>query len=295
MATAPVHNLRSRVCLVTGASGGIGRETALGLTRSGATVLMVARDSERGERAAADIRTQAPEGAVELFVTDLADQQAVRELARQVQLRHTRLDVLIHNAAAVNNIRRLTADGIEATLAVNHLAPFLLTHLLEPTLTDTPGARVVTVSSYMHTRVKKIPWEDLQFEHGYSASAAYNLSKLMNILFTVQLARRWSGASQTANTLHPGWPLKTNLGREQQGAGGVFDRATKLVGASAAKGARTTLYLASSPDVAGTTGSYFARSRPGKSSALSRNDNAAQRLWDLSAQLCGVTWAAASA
>ncbi len=289
MSTTRVYDLRGRVCLVTGATSGIGRETAIGLARSGATVLIVARDRERSEHTAAQLRAAAPHGGVELYVADLASQHDVRELAHQVTATHPRLDVLVHNAAVVNPVRRLSPEGIEATLAVNHLAPFLLTQLLEPTLLATPGARVITVSSYLHHRVKQIPWHDLQYERGYSAQGAYTLSKLMNILFTYELARRWAGTSLSANTLHPGWPLQTNLGREQQGVGAMFDRASKLVAASAASGARTSLYLAGSPELAGTTGGYFARSRPAKSSALSHDHDTGRRLWTISADLCAAT------
>ncbi|MGI8412460.1 MAG: SDR family NAD(P)-dependent oxidoreductase [Solirubrobacteraceae bacterium] len=278
--------MRDRTCLVTGATSGIGRETALSLARSGAQVLIVARDRRRGETTASDISAAAASpGSVQLFVADLASQQDVRDLAHQVSEGHERLDVLVHNAGAVNRERRVTVDGIEATLAVNHLAPFLLTELLAPLLHATAGSRVVTVSSYMHTRVKQIPWDDLQSEHAYSAAATYNLTKLMNLLFTYELAQRWARHTTTANALHPGWPLKTNLGREQTGPAAIFDRATKLLGSSAAKGAQTSLYLAGSPDVAALTGQYFARCKPAKSSALSRDAAARQRLWAASAEL----------
>ncbi len=149
--------MRGMTCLVTGATSGIGEHTAYGLARVGATVLIVVRDAERGAAVAADIRTVAPQGTVELFVADLVVQAEVRMLAADVGDRHPRLDVLVNNAAAVNAEHRLTGDGIEATLAVNHLAPFLLTHLLLEPLTAAPAARVITVSSYMHHRVKTIP------------------------------------------------------------------------------------------------------------------------------------------
>ncbi len=286
MANQQSYDMRDRTCLVTGATSGIGRETALDLVRSGGRVLIVARDRERGEAVRSELAgAAAPTGSVELFVADLASQRDVRDLAARVRLGHERLDVLVHNAGAVNRVRRVTADGIESTLAVNHLAPFLLTELLAPVLQATPGARVVTVSSYMHTRVKQIPWEDLQSQHAYSAARTYNLTKLMNILFTYELARRWANTSVTANALHPGWPLKTDLGREQTGPGGVFDRASKLLGASATKGAQTSLYLAGSPDVTGITGQYFSRQKPAKSSALSHDTAAGQRLWEASAKL----------
>lgn len=289
MAAQRIYDLRGRVCLVTGATSGIGRETAQGLAQSGATVLLVARDRVRGAEVAAEIQSTRAAGSVELLIGDLACQGDVRALAGQVRQGHDRLDVLIHNAAAVNSTRRVTVDGIEATLAVNHLAPFLLTDLLAPLLQATPSSRVVTVSSYMHNRVNDIPWDDLQAEHDYSAAATYNLTKLLNVLFTNELARRWADTSVTANALHPGWPLKTNLGREQTGHGAVFDRATKLIGSSAAKGARTSLYLAGSPDVTAVTGRYFSRCRPAKSSALTHNTTAAERLWTHSAELCGLS------
>ncbi len=196
--------------------------------------------------------------------------------------------MVIYNAGAGNTTRRVTADGIEATLAVNHLAPFLLTILLAPLMQATPSSRVVTVSSYMHTRVKDTPWDDLQAERDYSAAATCNLTKLLNVLFTYELARRWAATSVSANALHPGWPLKTNLGREQTGPGAVFDRATKRICSSAAKGARTSLYLAGSPDVTTVTGQYFSRCRPANSSALTHNTTAAERLWAHSAELCGL-------
>lgn len=285
MAPQAPYDLQDRTALVTGATTGIGFETALGLARSRATVLMVARDRTRGEQAVAKVRAEAPLGAVELYVADLASQRDVRDLGAQVQHRHDRLDVLVHNAGVVNAVRRVTDEGIESTLAVNHLAPFLLTGLLRPLLAASAASRVVTVSSYMHNRVKHIPWDDLQSEQDYNAAATYNLTKLMNILFTYELARRWADSGTTANALHPGWPLKTNLGREQTGAGRLFDRASKLVGASAAKGAQTSLYLSGSPKIAGVTGRYFARSKRTKSSPLSHDPAAARRLWDASIQL----------
>lgn len=288
MADQPCYDLTGRTCLVTGATSGIGRETALGLARSGATVLMGARDGARGQLVADEIAAAIAGADVEVFVADLASQRDVRELAQQVQRTHERLDVLVHNAGAVHATRQVTVDGMESTLAVNHLAPFLLTQLLSPLLQASPAARVVTVSSYMHTRVKDIPWDDLQSEHAYNAAATYNLTKLTNVLFSYELARRWADTSITANALHPGWPLKTNLGREQTGAGGIFDRASKLVGASAAKASRTSLYLAGSPEITGVTGEYFARCRPAKSSALSHDTTTAQRLWTTSVELCGL-------
>jgi retinol dehydrogenase 12 len=282
-------SMGGKVCLVTGATSGIGKETAIGLARRGATVLLVARDPARGAAAATELGECAPQATVELFVADLAHQHDVRELARQVAHRHQRLDVLVNNAAAVNSVRRVTAEGIEATVAVNHLAPFLLTNLLYDQLRSAQAARVVTVSSYLHNMVKVFPWDDLHSERSYRSHAAYNLTKLMNILFTYELARRCPGTRLTANALHPGWPVKTNLGREEQGMGAIFDRVTTFFGASAAKGARTSLFLASSPSVAGATGGYFAKCKPATSSRLSHDEITAQKLWQASSELCGIS------
>lgn len=280
--------LSGKTCLVTGASSGLGKETALGLARAGAMVLLVCRDRGRGEAAAAEIRRRAPVGEVELLVGDLASQRQVRAIAGQILERHQQLDLLINNAAAANSVRRVTEDGLEATFAVNHMAPFLLTQLLhEPLLRGAPS-RVVNVSSHTHRWVKAIPWDDLQSERKYQGSTAYNLSKLMNVLFTTELARRWASTGVTVNCLHPGWPLKTSLGREATGISGAFDRLTKLFGASAEHGARTQLFLATAPDVASVTGAYFVKSKPAQPSALARDQDAAARLWQQSAASCGL-------
>jgi len=272
------HNsLFGKTCLVTGASSGLGKETAHGLARAGATVLLVARDRERGEAALAEIGKRSSAGEVDLFVADLASQSQVRDLAAHVLRRHQRLDVLINNAAAVNPVRRVTEDGLEATVALNHTAPFLLTQLLQEPLSAAAPSRVINVTSHTHKWVKAIPWDDLQNERNYQSSAAYNLSKLMNVLFTAELARRWTGTGVSANCVHPGWPLKTGLGRASTGIPGAFDKLTKLFAVSAEHGARTQLYLATSANVAPITGAYRRQAvargrRPGD--PLSRSDRA---------------------
>jgi len=277
-----------KTCLVTGATGGIGKATATALARLGATVVMVARDRRRGDGVAAEIRQQVPGAVIDLVVADLSSQAQVRQLASEFRTRHPRLDVLVNNAAAVNAERHVTVDGLEATLAVNHLAPFLLTHLLAESLMAARPSRVVNVTSYLHNMVKSIPWDDLQAESNYRSHAVYNLTKLMNILFTYQLAKRWRGQGVTSNCLHPGWPLKTELGREEHGIAGLFDRASKLFASSAENGSRTTVYLASSQEVDGVTGSYFSNCKLGKSSPLSHDELLAERLWERSVELCGL-------
>jgi NAD(P)-dependent dehydrogenase (short-subunit alcohol dehydrogenase family) len=278
--------MAGKTCLVTGAAGGLGLATALGLTRMGATVLMVARDRASGEAAIAEIGARSTQGSVELFIADLSSQRQVRRLATEVIERHPTLDVLVNNAASVFAERRLSEDGIEMTVATNHLAPFLLTTLLAEPLAKAPSSRVVNVSSYLHRSVRAIPWDDLQGERRYTSHGEYNLTKLMNVLFTYELAKRLAGSGVTANCLHPGWPLKTRLGRDEHGIARIFDRLSKLVGKSAEEGARTALFLASSADVAGVSGGYFMNCKPAESSSLSHDGPAAARLWDLSSTLC---------
>lgn len=282
--TAP--GMRGKVCLVTGASGGIGKETARGLAHLGATVLLVARDRTRGETAAREIRQQAPAGTVELLVADLSSLADVRRLAARVLERQDRLDVLLNNAGVARFTRQTTADGLEATFATNYLGPFLLTNLLLDLLGRSAPARVVNVASDTHRRVRAIPWDDLQGARAYSGHAAYNLTKLLDILFTRQLAARLAGTAVTANCLHPGWPLRTALDREARGAFRLFSTLSKRFARSAEQGARTSIYLASSPEVATTSGRYFTDCRPAEPSTLARDATAADRLWRLSADLC---------
>jgi retinol dehydrogenase-12 len=278
--------LRGRICLVTGATSGIGLETARDLTRRGATVLLVARDQGRGEAAARAIRQEAPAGTVVPLVADLASLVAVRRLAETIRARHGRLDVLINNAGVALSARRLTADGLEATFATNYLAPFLLTNLLLDLLRGGGPARIVNVASDTHRGVRAIPWDDLQGARAYRGHAAYDLSKLLLILFTRQLAERLADTTVTANALHPGWPLRTRLDRDARGAFRLFSAASKLFAPPVAHGARTSLYLATAPEVATVSGRYFTDCRAVAPSPLARDDDAAARLWRESAALC---------
>lgn len=286
------RTMEGQTCLVTGASGGIGKETARALARMGATVLIVGRDFYRTQNAAVEIRAAEPAARIEVLLGDLSSQREVRRLADEIGARHPRLDVLVNNAGAVNAVRRVTEEGVESTIATNHLAPFLLTNLLRGPLAAAAPSRVVTVSSYLHKMVKTIPWRDLQSERQYRSHAVYNLTKLMNVMFTYQLAKRWHSDGVSANCLHPGWPLRTGLGREEHGSAGLFDRLTKLLASSAQTGARTSVYLATSPEVEGVSGRYFTKSRPASSSRLSHDEAAAEQLWDLSARLCGTEMSA---
>jgi retinol dehydrogenase 12 len=275
--------VEAKTCLVTGATNGIGKATAGRLAELGATVLAVARDRARGEQVAAEIRRRAPRARVEVLTADLSRLGQVRTLAAQVQDRYDRLDVLVNNAGVAKFHRELTPDGLGVTFATNHLGPFLLTNLLLDQLKKSAPARVVTVSSDRHKQQRSIPWDDLE----HRRECSYKASKLLNILFTYELARRLVGIGVTANCLSPGF-VRTNLGREATGAFRVFLRLARPFQSSPEAGAQTSVYLATSPEVAKVSGRYFEKCTPAESSALSQDPAAAERLWQLSAELSGL-------
>lgn len=289
------HDMAGRTVLVTGANSGIGLETCVALARGGARVLATARDPERGRAAVEQIRTRAGAGAVELVGLDLASLASVRACAADVRARADRLDVLVHNAGGVVGARRETTDGFEMTLGVNHLGPFLLTHELAPLLAATPGARVVTVSSLAHRR-GELDLDDLMFERRpYASMAAYAASKLANVLFARELARRLAPAGVVSNALHPG-TVRSNFARDGEGHWllrlGVRIAAPLFVDAE--RGASTSVHLAASPAVAGLTGQYLSRRRVVRPAPAARDDALARALWRRSAELVGVApgWAA---
>jgi NAD(P)-dependent dehydrogenase (short-subunit alcohol dehydrogenase family) len=271
-------------CLITGATNGIGKATATRLAQMGAKILAVARARDRGEAAAADIRRHAPRAEVRVFVGDLSRLDDVRRLAAQVTERHGRLDALINNAGMVNFRGEITADGFDAAFATNHLGPFLLTNLLLPLLAGSSGGRVITVTSSGHRQVKAIPWADLPRGGGMTALQTYTTSKLLNVLFTHELARRLAGTRVSANCADPGF-VRTELGRDATGPFRVFLRLTRPWQSSPATGAQTSVYLASAPEGAQVTAGYFSKSRQTKPSELSHNQEVAQRLWELSTKL----------
>ena len=275
--------MAGRTCLVTGATSGIGHESAARLAELGATVILVARDQARGEAAGEAIRGRVPGARVDTLIADLSSLAQVRRLADEVRSTYERLDVLVNNAGVISTRRQLTVDGFETTFAVNHLAPFLLTNELRGLLVRSGTARVVTVSSAAHKQVRSIPWDDLpRGEQGQGQ--AYPLSKLLNILFTVELARRLAGTGVTANCLHPGF-VRTALGRDVTGALGAALRLILRLRPGPATGAETSVYLASSVEVAGVTGGYFVKKRRVEPSSLARDHEAAARLWTLSEEL----------
>ena len=279
--------MAGRTVLVTGGSGGIGRATALGLAAMGAHLAITGRDRGRTDDAAREIRA-AGGGQADVFVADLSSQSQVRRLAGEVLQRLSRIDVLVNNAGGYWNTRHVTADGLERTFALNHLAPFLLTSLLLDRLKHSAPARVVTVSSNVQA-TGRIDFDDLQGERSYSGARAYNQSKLANVLFTYELARKLLGTLVTANALHPG-VVRTAFGAEDPGSvQRLFTPFMRPFMKAPGRGAATSIYLASAPDLEQVTGRYFARSKPRRSSKRSYDQAAAARLWQVSADLVGLT------
>jgi NAD(P)-dependent dehydrogenase (short-subunit alcohol dehydrogenase family) len=280
--------LAGRTCLVTGATSGIGEATAVGLARLGARVLLVGRDAERGAASVAKVKRETGNEAVELLLADLASLDQVRSLAAAVLERAPQLHVLVNNAGVVNVRRETTVDGLETTFAVNHLAYFLLTRLLLERLRASAPARVVNVASEAH-RFGDLDLDDLQTERRpYRWMRVYGASKLANVLFNAELARRLAGSGVTANCVHPGG-VGTGLGANNGGVSRIVLPLLRPFMRSPESGARTSIYLASSPEVEGVSGRYFIRCRPRATSAAGGDADLARRLWDASNRLTGLS------
>ena len=287
MTQIPNGPMAGKTVLVTGATAGIGRATAMGLATMGANVAITGRDRARTEGAAREIRA-ADGRQVDLFVADLSSQSEVRRLADEMLQTYPRIDVLVNNVGGYWNTRHVTPDGFEHTFALNHLAPFLLTNLLLDRLKQSAPARVVTVASNAHA-TGQIDFDDLQGERSYSGSRAYNQSKLANILFTYELARRLQASAVTANALHPG-VVNTSFGAEDpRGIQRLIIPFARPFMKTPAQGAATSIHLASAPDLEQVTGRYFANSKPKRSSKRSYDEGLAARLWQASADLVGLT------
>jgi NAD(P)-dependent dehydrogenase (short-subunit alcohol dehydrogenase family) len=277
-------SLQGKICLVTGATSGIGKATAMGLAQRGATVVMVGRDREKGEAVQREIKTKSGIEAVDLLLADLSSQESVRQLAENFLQRYTKLHVLINNAGMSSLRRRETVDGLEVTFAVNQLAPFLLTNLLLGVIKAGAPSRIINVSSDAH-KAGYINMDDLQLERHNKFMRAYGQSKLALVLFTYELARRLQGTGVTANCLHPGF-VATNFG--QNGTGpigrGVINFLSSF-GISPEEGAKTSIFLARSPEVEGVTGKYFVKSIPKRSAPITYDETLQRQLWEESARL----------
>ncbi|SDU76526.1 SDR family oxidoreductase [Jiangella alkaliphila] len=285
--------MAGRTVLISGGTAGIGRATALGLAAMGAHLAIIGRDRGRTDHAAREIRA-AGGGQVDVFVADLSSQAQVRHLADELLHNVPRIHVLINNVGGYWNTRHLTADRLERTFALNHLAAFLLTNLLLDRLRQNGPSRVVTVSSNAHA-TGRIDFDDLQCERSYSGTRAYNQSKLANILFTYELARRLQATSVTANALHPGVTSTTFGAEDPSRAQRLFVPLMRPFMKTPARGAVTSIHLASAPDLAQVTGQYFTNSKPKRSSKRSYDEAAAARLWRVSADLVGLSAAPTTA
>jgi len=280
--------LTGQTVLVTGGTSGIGRATALGLAQQGARLLLVGRSPERGEETLATLRAAAPEVEAELLLADLACLKEIRSLADRILERAPRLHVLVNNAGVVVMRRKTTPDGFETMFGVNHLASFLLTGLLLPRLRESAPARIVNVASEAH-RMGALDLSDLQSERRFGGMKSYGRSKSANIHFTYELARRLQGSGVTANCLHPG-AIASRLGR---GNGALLDGVQRFAGffmKSPAQGARTSIYLASSPEVEGISGRYFVKCHERRSADPTYDREAATHLWRASEEMTGLSY-----
>jgi NAD(P)-dependent dehydrogenase (short-subunit alcohol dehydrogenase family) len=277
-------NMNEKICLVTGANSGIGKVTAKALAASGATVIMVCRNRDKGEAARDEIVRETRNENVDLMFADFSDMSQIRRLAAEVKAKYPRMHALVNNAGAYNDKRTLTADGYETTFAVNHLGYFLLTFELLDLLKSSAPARVVNVSSEAH-RSSRINLDDLNLEKGYGGWKAYGQSKLANVLFTYELARRLKGAGVTANCMHPG-VVGTGFFNKIGGLAGKFLRLFAPFMRTPEKGADTVIWLASSPEVEGITGKYFVDRKEQATNPESYNTAIAARLWEVSERMC---------
>ncbi|HXT85496.1 MAG TPA: SDR family oxidoreductase [Verrucomicrobiae bacterium] len=284
-------DMSGKTCVVTGANSGIGKETALGLAQMGARVLLVCRNPEKGQAALEDIRRDSGSSQLELLVSDMSSQSSVRAVAEQIRQKCSRLDVLINNAGAAVPKRTLSADGIEKTLAANHLGAALLTFLLLDLLKASAPSRIVNVSSEAQRRAR-LDMNDLQFEHRkYNPFAAYGQSKALMNAFTFELARRLEGTGVTVNCLHPGVVATNIWGVDPPFFFRLIIAVMKPFMLDSKRGAQTSLYLASSPEVAEVSGKYFIKCKPAESGVVSRDPAVAAEIWQYTQKMIGMNLA----
>jgi retinol dehydrogenase 12 len=278
--------MQGKVCLITGATSGIGFVTAQALARQGARVVLVGRDATRGANSVVQIQRATGNDAVDFLLADLSSQADIAKLAETFQHRYERLDVLVNNAGAIFTQRQMSVDGLEMTLALNHLGYFLLTHLLLDMLKRSAPCRIVNVASSAHRR-GRIHLDDLQGERTYNGWRAYCQSKLANVMFTYELANRLKETQVTANALHPGF-VATRFGHNNAWVKAQLIRATQMLAISAEKGAETMIYLSTAPEVEGVSGTYFVNKREVRSSPQSYDAAIGKALWHVSEAMVGV-------
>jgi NAD(P)-dependent dehydrogenase (short-subunit alcohol dehydrogenase family) len=275
--------MQNKICLITGATSGIGQATAMALAQKGITVIVAGRDEERCQKTVARIQRETQNFHVDYLLADLSVQDQVRQLAADFKARYERLDVLVNNAGAIFFRRQVSADGIEMTLTVNHLAYFLLTNLLLEPLKASAPARIVNVASNSHLG-QHLDFDNLELKRGYNPMRAYGRSKLCNLYFTYELARRLEGTGVTVNAMHPGF-VHTNMAANNGPLVRFFLPLVHRNSLTPEQGASTAVYLATSPDVEGVTGKYFVREREVESDPVSYDETAARRLWEVSEEM----------
>lgn len=280
------RSLNGKICMVTGATSGIGKVASRALAQMGATVIIVGRNPEKSENTVKQIRRETGNPAVEFMLADLSSQKEIRQLAQDFKKRYDRLHVLVNNAGSIFLAHRESVDGIEMTFALNHLGYFLLTNLLIDALQASAPSRIINVSALLH-KWAKINFDDLQNRKMYIGVRAYPQSKLCNLYFTYELARRMEGTGVTANALHPG-VVATNLGVNDNRFGRVMRRLINFALINPEEGAQTIIYLAASPDAQTVTGKYFVKQKAVSSSQASYNQAVASRLWCVSTELTGL-------
>jgi NAD(P)-dependent dehydrogenase (short-subunit alcohol dehydrogenase family) len=278
--------MKNKICIITGTTSGIGKVTAKELARVGATVVMICRNKEKGNTLLNEIKTETGNQNTDLFIADLSSQKEVRRLAEEIKVKYPVIDVLVNNAGAINEKRTETIDNIETTFATNHLAPFLLTHLLLENIKAAPNGRIVNLASEA-ARMGKIYFSDLSLKKGYTPMKSYCQSKLANILFTMELCEHLKGTNITANCMHPG-VVNTGFGKELKGLTKFFFLTLSSLLRKPEKGAETAIWLASSPAVEGITGKYFQDKKELKMQKHYTDMATAKRLWEVSAEMTGV-------
>lgn len=284
-------DIRGKTVLITGATNGIGKVTALELAKAGASVIVVGRSQERADATIREIRAASPGSDIRAMLADLSSQASIRQLADTFLSEYNRLDVLINNAGAIFGSRQTTVDGNEMTLALNHLGYFLLTHLLLPPLeraAEIAGeARIINVASDAHHFTGQLNFDNLQSKGLFLGFFAYNRSKLMNVLFSYELARRLANTNITVNALHPGM-IASGFARNNLDLYGLMWRLITPVMLTPEQGAQTSIYLATAPELSGRTGGYYSNSQLTRTSSVSYDEAAQRRLWSLSEKLVGI-------
>jgi NAD(P)-dependent dehydrogenase (short-subunit alcohol dehydrogenase family) len=278
--------MKNKTVIITGATSGIGKVAADALAGMGASLLLVGRNEAKGSQTIAEIKSNTGNPNLSFLKADLSSMDEVRRLAGEINSQVDKIDVLLNNAGAVFTKFQKTIDSFEMTLALNHLSPFLLTHLLMDRIKAASTSRIITVSSMAH-KMASLDFDNLMFEKGYNSWAAYSNSKLANILFTYQLARNLENSKITANTLHPGF-VKTNFGRSNGGFLGWLTGLSQVFAITVEEGAKTSIHLASSPEVERTSGKYFVQCKLAESSPASYDEKMQSHLWEISQKLTGV-------